>query len=196
MKCNTKAPNDQPFKGLSTVPTGPYCGWTAEEVLAVSPHLHAEAARARIAHEKAIAGLEEVSEALRWVTPETPKAPEPAALPAIRWDDSCGTTLLRTGHTQFVLQSRQAGRLVARSLDLAGMMATWAENSRAGADSSSPCGFEADVLAVAADQLELLGELVRWLESDAHTLDDALTARVRALFPTFMASDTTTEADQ
>jgi hypothetical protein len=191
MNSNAAAPNDQPFNGLQTVPVGPYAGWTAEEVLAVSPRLHAQAKRAHLAHEKAIARLEAVSEALRWLTPETPKAPEPAALPAIRWEDRCDTTLLRTGHTTFVLQSRQAGRVVARSLDLAGMLAAWSEHSRAGADSSSPCGFEADVLAVAGDQLELLGALVRWLDSEESSMPERLLERVRETFPNFLQSAAT-----
>ena len=188
MKSNAAAPNDQPFNGLQTVPVGPYAGWTAEEVLAVSPRLHAQAKRACLAHKKAVARLEAVSEALRWLTPEVPKAPEPEGLPAIRWEDRCDTTLLRTGHTRFILQSRQAGRLEARPLDLAGMLAAWSEHSRAGADSSSPCGFEADVLAVAADQLELLGAVVGWLDSEESSMPEPLLERVRETFPNFLQS--------
>lgn len=167
---------------FATVPTGPFMGWTRAELLAKLPGVVAAAEAGDPAGEAYSALIR----ALEWVAPVKSQR--------LRWDDESETTLLRDAKGDLLLCLNSAAGVSQRRVTFAEALATWAKQSREGADSSSTWGFEAALLEEAAAHAALLTQVVAWIESDEHTLSEGLTEQIRAKFPGFLTEVATTEA--
>jgi hypothetical protein len=180
---------------LAIVPTGRWAGHTETELharlLSVVMDITQkprEQALVNFDYES----LKDVVEALGWVNGHA-AGDQRVIAGEMEFEDTEKTVVMSAPGGFFGIEQKINRRRVTRKADLSEVLELWADRSLADVESGSSEGFEGHLLREAATHAKTLAELVAWIDSDAHTLDEALTARVRALFPTFMAEATKTE---